>query len=339
MKAEKFYLLTVLVFMAAIFTGCSTIDKFKVTSSQSTKIYLPDDRQKPVGTASRTPLEIKVPSDSYYGYILATDPATGILVPFGVDVKKKGRFGEKMAIGTGYTLTSLGLGATLLGCIGMIAANSNEDEDNTSLFAAVTGAGAGVAALGAALGGPAHSRLAQLSHHYQFAYDSNQTVDFGNLSPALLNPDPEKGVSEIKVPARRVKATSGKSDVDVNAKSSRVSAGRSDKAKKIAGTYSGFGKLLKGSSEEESYSSVSVRIERIDKNKVRVFVIESDEDFFEEPLVYVINAADKGSYTLSLENMPSEKIEIDNKGRLKFSHGKVCIDDIIYTLKISANKD
>lgn len=341
MKSQNIYLGILLFLVSLVFGGCKTADKVNLYAPANTTIYLPSSPNTAHCVANTAPVKIEIPGVDYYGYILAKDPSTGLKVPVGLDVRKKRYTGEKIALGTGYTLACAGAGTALIGSICMLAAACGEgtESDVVSTFGIVSGCGAGIALLGLGVGFPADARHKQLSHQYQFTYDKNQNVEFGSLSTKLLHPDAPKGVTQPEARPKRNKATTSDPEVDSKVSSTAASKSRGDKAKKISGSYKGSGKLIQGSEEVEFYTAVIVNIRRIDANKVEVSIIESGEEFFASPLVYdIINISD-GQYTLVLDKMPSETIVIDKTGKLIFSHSKVNIDNEIYTLMIDCNKD
>lgn len=338
MKKYSIWALT----LAFMLSGCHTYDKFTIAAPIETKIYVPAaetaESHKNIGASGR--VRIQVPSSTYCGYVVATDPISGLDVPYGLNVKKKTYPGEKIAMWSGVTLASIGACMDLIGGLAIIAAATQDDEENTELFGQVIGVGGGLVLTGVGLGWPANARLNQMSHHYQFKYDSNQQIGFDGLSSVLLNPDLPKN-APVAEPSKRKKATSGQSDAEDETASERGTKAkktRSDFGKNIAGTYSGNGRLLIGKVEDEAYSTIIVKIERIDKNNVKVRILESDEDFFESPLTYIIVADKKGGYKLTLKDVPSATILIDKNGKLVFNHNKVYIDGDVYTLTINARR-
>lgn len=341
MKLTKILLAIVIILSA---TSCSTTEKFNVYAPIGTKIYTPNNTVSPRGiTTNSDKINIEVPSDMYCGYVLIQSPESDVKIPIGIDYKTNKHMGTKATLYTGGTLTSIGLGVTMIGCIAMIAAAAQEDDDNTSLFGAMTGVGAGTAGIGAALGAPAQARLRQTAYDYNFGYEKNQRISIPNLSFSLLHPNPSKtqinATSEPKEPSSRKKASSGKDVIPEAQSSSKVSTSRSDNARKIEGKYKGSGSLLIGSSVDEKYSDISVILERVDKNHAKVRIIESDEDFFETPLLYEIKKGNNGIYYLKIEQLPEATIQITTKGKLTFTHKKVNIENKIYTLKIDAVKE
>lgn len=339
MKSYKWLLTSVI---ALICTACSTTEKITVTVPSGTTVTAPVPGSK-VLFAQAGMAKLEIPSDAYCGYILAKQENTGLIVPVGVDYRIAQHRGAKIATGVGYTITSIGLGGVLIGGGAMIAAASQSDDDNSSLFGVVTAASAGVAAIGASIGGPASSRLHQTAYDYNFGYVKNQTLDIPPLSNKLLNPNPPKGEPASTGGTRvvRKKATSGDSAAADNTAttSSRSKRSRVDLAKKISGSYTGSGQLLSGKEVEERYSFVTIILERQDKNHVAVRVIESDEDYFAAPLIYSIQKDKSGNYLLTIDELPEATIKIDSRGILSFNHKKVNIDDQLYILKITATKE
>ena len=89
---------------------------------------------------------------------------------------------------------------------------------------------------------------------------------------------------------------------------------------------------------EESYENIIVRIVRIDRTTVRISVIENDDDFFESPMDYTVSRQKDGSYLMTLQGIPSAKINLTPNHRLNYTHDKVNIDNSIYTLSITARQ-
>lgn len=342
MKIHTSFLTYIMPAALLLATSCSTVDNVTISAPQKTAIFIPSDLNSPIQSQSdASPIQIRIPGSDYCGFIVAADPVSGLRVPVGLDVKKKRYTGEKAAIGLGYALAGAGTGIMLGGTIVVIGAESNGDEDISQTAALLVAGGAAAAGIGCAIGLPAQSRLNQLSHQYQFTYVPKQSIEFNQLSHTLINADKPKEVSSNSTAPKRAKATTGgEKQSDKQSAGSSVSISRGDKAKRIAGTYIGQGRLLDSKRvEEESYTSIKVVIDRVDKDKVEVSIIESDEEFFADKLIYKIISNRKGTYKLSLENMPSETIEIDSKGNLRFTHNKVNINDEIYSLRITAHKN
>lgn len=343
MKMRYNFFINLIIGVLALFfnlflSGCSTTEKFTITGPTNTQVYNP--AEKMMGTISGTDLKVEVPSNDYYGYVLATDPSSQITAPFGLNVHKKVRYGEKAAVGVGYSLLSLGGGGALIGSLCLILSSANGDDDVSGTFGIMAGASAGVGLVGASMAWPASSRLQQLTHAYNFTYDSNQTISFEGLSKELLHPDAPKQEQYIAEDEGRRKRASSGSPRESNEKN--YSAARKTKAqklsKKVEGTYLGKGKLFLNKNLEEQYSDVGLIIVPIDDNTVSVRVLENNEDFFVEPLIFNVNSTKGGDYLLKMDGISDATITIDKNGQVKFTHPKVYIDDSMYKLVIEAGK-
>lgn len=334
------YISTIIILL----TGCSTNEKFLVQAPTGTKIYTPDNINTPASTiTSSDNAKIVVPSDMYCGYILAQSPGSDIKIPIGLDYKYSTHTGTKVGFYTGCVLVSIGLGATVIGGGAMLAASCSGDSDSSDSFGLVTAAGAGLTGVAAAIGGPTSARLCQTAYDYNFSYEDNQRIKTPELSSVLLNPNPSKTykLEEKKNYTSRSKASSGNNNQPNKSKSSyssNANRSRSDNARKVEGEYIGDGKLLSGRDIEETYSTIKIILKRIDKSRVSVRIIESDEDYFDGPLVYNIQNGKNGSFVLRLEKLPEATILITKNGQLTFNHGKVNIENTLYKLEITANK-
>lgn len=110
-----------------------------------------------------------------------------------------------------------------------------------------------------------------------------------------------------------------------------------DFAKTISGTYVGTGSLIQHGNVIEKYSTMKVVITRIDKNNVRVNVVESGESFFASESQYAITKqADE--YSLAMVGNASSTILINEVGELSYTHTQVIIDGEEYTLRFSGTK-
>lgn len=335
-------ILAVLTIVSMI--GCTTTEKFTVYAPEGTKVYTPDYTYTPKGEANYSGrVDIEIPSDMYCGYVLVESSESDVKIPIGIDYKINKHTGTKAALYTAGTISCIGLGATLIGGIACIAATANGDDDVSSEFGIVTGIGAAVAGIGSGIGITAQSRLRQTAFDYNFGYNKYQQVSIPNLSSSLINPNlpktPINKPTNSKETPSRKKASSGKDVVKETTSGSTVSATRSDFARKIEGKYNGYGSLLKGTAIDEKYEKISVILERIDKNHVKARIIESDEDYFDAPLIYEIKKGKNGVFMLKIENLPEATIQIKANGKMSFLHKKVNIENTIYTLKIEANKE
>ncbi len=323
----------VLCLCASILFSCSTTEKINVAARPGTEIYIPGN----VGGYSvpeSGKLKVELTSDGYYGYLLAKDPGSNMVIPFGVDCKNNSHIGTKAALGASYTVASAGVFGLLVGTI-MICAG--DDEIATPFFAP----GAAGALLGGLGGMVTESRMNQLSYDYNFSYFKNQkAIQDMNLSAILLREDPPKEASEQLVANKRKRAalSSVSSDKKVESETpAKVKKRIKDYGKAIAGEYSGTGKLLQNKISVEDYSNIEVIISRISNNEVTVRIIESGEDYFESPLQCNVVKEKDGGYSLSISGFPSAKIRISSKGVLS-SQQTIEIDDEVYVLKVDAKR-
>ena len=321
-----------IIMVAAMFSSCSTTEKFYVSGTPNTKIYTPNYTHiATVGTNGKAKIEI--PSDDYYAFFLSKSPNSELYVPFALDYKKKGRLGTQLIFGTGMGLAAAGTFAEI---VGLIATIGGDEAVATPFFLG----GAGAIALGTAIGMPANFRLMQTSYQYQYQYLNNQqTNEDLHFTKAVFN-EPFKGASQ----AQTVKASTPiavKEGTSVSKKrlSDKSSKTLKDYGKQTEGVYVGNGTLTQNGETIESYVDIKVIIDRVSKNEVNVNVIEADgAEFFEAPSKYKITKNKNGSYTLKHSSISIATITINKNGSLTYHHPKINIDGEIYVLKISAKE-
>ncbi len=325
--------------VATISISCTTNEKFTISTPIGTKITLPMTGSIEPQLSDKGNIKITVPSEGYCGYVLATLPDSGVPVPMGLNLKRNKHYGTKLALGCGYTFTGAGIGGMLGSLIVIIGAEKNGDDDISSASAMICGASAAVSGIGCAIGIPSQARLRQTTYDYSFGYVKNQVLDLPQLSMTLLHPNPEKNTPMTKdgSESSRKKASSGKAN-ESSSVGTKVNKSRNALANKVAGKFIGTGQLLQNKTQDEFYSEIEVEITLIDKNFAKVRIIESEEDFFEEPLIYSVKKGKKGDYNLTIDEIPGAVITITKSGTLNLTHPKVNIDGVIYKLVIKANK-
>jgi hypothetical protein len=320
-----------------LLASCSTTEKMLIHATPGTKIYAPNGSTTPVVTVPNSGVvKYTVPSDAYYGYLMAQYPGQDVAIPFGLDTKYKSTKGAQAVECLAYGLAIVGVVSMTAGVV--IAATNSDDPMGGPML----GGGGGAALLGAGFGMSSSSRLGQLNYKYHYTYQKNQNALEMGTEP-LLTRDPKKGetvATTAQQGSQRKKATSSKLQDENKSSSTQGSAAktRSDYAKNIQGTYVGTGSLQKLSTVEESYSNVKIVLERIDKSHVKVFYYESGEEYFESPDTYEISHNSDGSYSLFIPSIPSATIKIDKKGNLTYLHKMVIIDGDTYTLKASTER-
>lgn len=330
MKNVIFILISLL---ALTISSCSTTEKFVVKGPINTEFYTPD-KYTSVKVSDGNEAKVEISSDMYCGYMLAKPAGSHKLVPFGINYKTKNHTGTKAALGVAYPIMSSGMAVMLGGTIGVLAG------DESSFLLGMVAGGAALSGIGAGVLAITDSRLKQTAYDYNFGYDKVQTFNVPELTFTQLNPNPTKqdlqsnsGNSNAKP---KKKATTVLSNA--SAAGSKATKTKKDWAKAIAGQYEGVGKLYLKSKLDENYPETTVIIEAIDKTHVSVRIVESDEDFFEDPLNFTIVSSTNGSYNLQLNELKDCTITIGKNGSLTLNHPKVNIDDTTYTLKITAKK-
>lgn len=336
---------------ASLLYSCSTTEKLTIKGNPGTTVYTPTKKSLGViGGDGR--LQLEIPSDDYYCYLLTYDKTAGLYVPFGLDIRRNTHQMTKIAVGTGYTLTSIGLATGMTSLLGAALASKDEDDNTSSTLGTIAGIGLAVGGIGAAIGAPADSRLHQTMYKYNISYLDNQRTneDISFVKPfRQIQADIESQRTQAK--PEKPKASSivrpaATETVDDEAANTPRKALAADKAKvrigdhasKLEGRYAGSGAFLLKGVEEESYPEIEVELVRVDNNTVEVNVIQNGEPFFAEAALYTIKKGSNGSYTLTNKKVSSATITISSKGALSYNHPRVDIDGTKYTLKIKASR-
>lgn len=323
--------IVMIIMVVALFSSCSTTEKFYVSGTPNTEIYTPYYAH--VGTiGSNGRAKIEISSDNYCAFFLSKSPNSDLYVPFALDYEKRGRFRTRLIEGTGMTIAGAGL---IIELSGLIALFSGDEDISTTLVAT----GAGIAGVGVAIGAPASSRLSQKSYQYQYQYlNRQQTNEDLQFTKTVFN-EPFKGASQAQT-VKVAEPTVSKKGTSVSKKrlSEKSSKTLKDYGKQTEGMYVGSGTLIQNSETIESYSDVKVKIERISKDEVNVNVIADGEEFFETPSKYKITKNKDGSYTLKHSSVSAATITINKSGNLTYYHPKINIDGELYALKISAKE-
>lgn len=319
----SYIVLTIMV--VAVFSSCSTTEKFYVSGAPNTEIYTPYHTH--IGTVgSNGKAKIEISSDSYFAFLLSKSPNSELYVPFALDYERKGRAKEYGKKFWGYWTAIMG---GTFGAAGIAAG-----------VAPLAGGGLAVGVAGLALAMPADSRLKQKSYEYEYQYLNNQqTNEDLHFTKAVFN-EPFKGTSQTQTVKTSI-PTTVKEGTSVSKKrlSDKSSKTLKDYGKQTEGVYVGSGTLTQNGETIESYVDIKVIIDRVSKNEANVNVIEADgAEFFEAPSKYKITKNKNGSYTLKHSSIPAATITINKNGSLTYYHPKINIDGEIYALKISAKE-
>jgi len=309
--------------------SCKTSETITVRATPGTKIYSPDNIEAPKGEVPQSgKLKIKLPMKGYYGYLIAQNPQSNLMVPFGLDYKHTHQTSNTV-------ISALGpLGGSIAITAGALLVNDAPTESVGAIAAGGALMAAGIIASKSIV-------FSGIPSDYEFSYMKNQTaIQDLQLATTVSVKDPVKNVptAPIAKPIRK-KASSivvNESQAPTQTKAKRTLA---DAANLVSGAYTGSGKLLQGKSEIERYDDIRVVITKAAKNQVHVQVVESGEDFFETPMEYTAEKQKDGSFILSLKEIPTVRIAISSTGKLTFLHDKVGIDGDTYTLSINAQRE
>lgn len=316
---------TIVILLCMVVFSCTTTQTISIKGEPGSKIYSPDMSR--LGVINETgSVDITLPSEGYYAYLLSQDKDSKQLIPFALDYKNKNYYGTYFArnLGMGLTVT----GSTLLLMSTIILLAGGEDVAPPFLLA-----GAGFDALGIPLGMPADFRTKQTQYEHKFKYKSqhrtNQDIEFVPIKDnGVKKQTTENGITNSAEIDKIVTNTSEKTS---------ISKHRIKKTFSIYGMHKGTGTLYSGNDIIENYENIVIKIEKISNEKVFVSVFENGEQYFNAESIYTLEN-NKDTYILNMEDIPSATITIDKNGNMEYIHPKVNIEDEIYTLKISVNK-
>lgn len=332
----------VIAAIALSLASCSTSQKISIYGTPGENIYTTDLHH--VGTIPASGmLKIKTPDSNYEAFMLSTKPGEKTLIPFGLNYKNASHTGTRVAKYAGIAVAGAGVGTALIGAICMIAASSQDDEDNTSLFGTVTAVGAAVGGLGVSFGMPADYRCGQEAYEFKYKYLPSQETN-GNF--VFTVPDIKYVTIEESKPVEQPKLRPRQQNKQSNtAKATAPQKARKtlvDFAKKAEGEYVGTGVIMLDGEEIEVVNGLTVKIVRSGSNEVAVNIIESDgNDFFGAPAKYKAAKGDKkngkSSINLTHFTIPTALITIKDE-ELVYLNPLVEIDGTIYHFNITAEK-
>lgn len=328
--------ISLLPIICLLLGSCSTWEKCTVSGTPGTKLYAPDKIQ--VATIPESgKVELKMPSNAYFGYLYTHDDVKDLWVPFALDTKKNKHKGAQVVNGLGRSMVGLGLPLIAVGGVFALCA-----EDAAPAYIAL-GAGGGLSLLGVGLAGPATDRLGQVCYQYNFGYEKNQQTNMDLAFTDYVVPQDGQLKATDQPTHTRGKATSGSSQKD-KADSSKAKRAKSSKAKsrksavdKVVGRYSGSGTLTANGGEAEALGEITIEIST-EGEYAKVDIFEDGELFFESEELYKVKKNKDGSLTLTHINVPSVKFTITKSGKFKYNHPRVNIDDTNYTLSITGKR-
>ena len=305
--------------------SCTTTQTISIKGEPGSEIYSPDMSR--LGVINETgSVDITLPSEGYYAYLLSQNKDSKQLIPFALDYKNKNYYGTYFAKNLGMGLAATG--STLLLTSTIILLAGGEDVATPLLLA-----GAGFDAVGIPIGMPADFRTKQTQYEHKFKYKSqhrtNQDIEFVPIiDNGVKKQTTENGITNSAEIDKNVTDTSEKTS---------ISKHKIKKTFSIYGMHKGTGTLYSGNDIIENYENIVIKIEKISNKKVFVSVFENGEQYFNAKSIYTLEN-NKDTYILNMEDIPSATITIDKNGNMEYIHPKVNIEDEIYTLKISVNK-
>ena len=338
MKIKNIIISLAALFYLALLSSCSSSTKITINAKPGTVFpALYDKENKMVKCDQTGAVTYKHSDDNYIGLTYSFDKDRKI-IPFAFDYGKRGNaaivfgnIGKAIAV-TGVFIDAIG---AIIICAG------GEDVGIT-----VALAGLGTVGFGFSFWGPLDAIGNQKAYEYHYKYkrhqNTNQDLAFTQPTITLLDP-PQVYQNEISTTYESSPAPEEKNNNSDAAVSSKTLGERSTKklsnnADKVSGTYVGTGILKHDGVAMESYSNISVTIEKVSNNIVGVNVVEENGDrFFAHDLEYdIINNRD-GSYTLVSKKTKDAKISIVLNS-MDYIHPKVNIEGDIYQLHINASK-
>lgn len=301
------------LFSVLILSSCSSSQKVIVNGKPGTEIYTPDMRK--ITTISNDGVAtIAMNKDNTYHFLLSRENGNSKFVPFGLNFEKKSSAGVKLGKGTGLYIAGAGVFAELMAIIFVLTG-----EEELSLTWLLAGLG------GVSVGAPMVSFFG-----FRADYDQN-LYRYKYLPEQTTNQDivftPLKQTADYKTLDKKTERRKFNSGGSQNSK---------DPMSSIIGTYSGNGELLDGSDVIEKYSDIKIVIKKKDKNTVIIEVLASDGySYFDEEILCSVTKQDN-QYVLKQKGANSH-IVIKN-GSLSYTNHNINDGDMIYTLKITAEK-
>ncbi len=309
--------LIVLVTFCALQFSCKTTDTIKIIGTPKTEIYTPE--MKKIATINDNgAVDVKFSKRTHYSFLMSRVPGSKDYVPFAIDYLEN----SQKTMVWGWTLYTVGLSSLVIG-------------------------GAIVSTPMMAIGGlvtagsiwpicSAYSGGIQTMYNFKYPteFKTNQSlkfvdfVDDGYIKKVESKQDKIEENNDV-TSENNLKASSALKSV-ISLK---------DYGKQIEGEYIGSGKLKQDGMTIETFDGLIISIEKYTKKDVYVNVKTSDGiEFFSSKILYNIGVSENGGFVLSMEDMPSAKIQINESNDLQYNHPNVNIDGDVYTLEISAVK-
>lgn len=315
--------LIVLVTFCALQFSCKTTDTIKILGTPKTEIYTPE--MKKIATINDNgAVDVEFSKFTHYSYLMSRVPGSKDYVPFAIDYFETDQ--KKKSLG--WTLYAVGLSSIIIG--GPVASSSYAAGMSMIGIGGVV-AMSSIWPLCSAYAGGVQTKY---NFKYPTEFKTNQSlkfvdfVDDGYIKKVESKQDKIEENNDV-TSENNLKASSALKSV-ISLK---------DYGKQIEGEYIGSGKLKQDGMTIETFDGLIISIEKYTKKDVYVNVKTSDGiEFFSSKILYNIGVSENGGFVLSMEDMPSAKIQINESNDLQYNHPNVNIDGDVYTLEISAVK-
>lgn len=326
MRNLKYILLPLILFVAS----CSTSQKITVSGVPGTEILSPG--REHLGTIDQTgQLQLSVPSNSGYEFLLSRTSGDGQCVPFALDYQEHNYSGAPFCFGAGLGISSAGLAAAMVGLI-MTACGVE-----AAIPAIITGFVAGGAGLG--LGIPGDFRRRQTAYQWNYKYLNGQSTNQDILLTDVENTGTVRHIEpQAPKPVTQAPVTPAPEKSVRPATSTTSARSFKDYSKEVCGVYRGIGKLVQRGVVIENFLAISVEIQQIDKRTVSVDVQDGGSSFFYTKMTYRVEKDAQGGYILTSTDIPAATIKINSAHNLIYTHPSVDIDGDIYSLELDCNK-
>lgn len=324
-----------------VFQSCTTYEKFSVSGTPGTVVY--DPERKPMGTINGAgELTVKVPSDSYYGYLYTRNDSLDLWVPFGLNTIPDSHKANKALFWGGV----LGVPIVTAGIAGAGIAMGDVGFVIGTILGSCTFAGGMPTLLCVSF-----SRDEQLSYLYNFSYEKKQFTNNDiqltrYIAPTTIR-NGKSGNNQSGKKSNLKSSTKGK-----NSKAKKTSSTtKTNKTKKsnlkkgidltsIRATYSGTGELTSNKRVISKYTNLSLALNPTSETAVEVIIyIDKNTKVFDEPELFILNKEEStnGKIVLYLNDNPGSKIVISGNN-ISYLNPDVNVDDEIFTLSIQASK-
>lgn len=315
------YIVALLLLLVAV--SCSTSQKIMVSGDPGTEILSPQmDYLGTIGMGGQ--LQLTIPSDSGYEFLLSKSGGDGKCIPFALDYEHH-KYAAGFCMASGITMTVLGTSSFVPGIVFTACGLPEVGLPFLGAAAILTGIGMGI-------GIPGDYRMHQKAYRWEYMYLNDHSTNQDIVVTDVVN----TGFT------RRIEEGNQKPKVEVKdtptVKSTISARSFKDNSKAVVGVYLGSGKLKQRGVVIERFIAMSVDIQQIDKKTVAVDVKESGESFFYSKMIYTVEKDSQGGYLLKSEDIPEATIKIDSQHNLVYSHSSIEIDGELYSLEVNGCK-